>query len=124
MIRLRGFTLMELLITLTIIALLVALATPRYFRSVDRSRDVILQENLRILRNTFDKFYEDKGRYPESLDELVDERYLREVPRDPITEKADTWTIQQPPENLEGAVYDVHSSAEGVSSLGIPYAEM
>jgi general secretion pathway protein G len=81
----RGFTLIELLVVLSIIALLLTLAVPRYFHSIDTSKEAVLSENLHIVRETIDKFYGDKGRYPESLEELVSERYLRALPHDPVT---------------------------------------
>lgn len=84
--RARGFTLIEMLVVLAIVALLLSVATPRYFGSLEKGREVALQENLRVLRVTLDKFHADKGRYPDTLDELVEARYLREVPLDPITE--------------------------------------
>jgi general secretion pathway protein G len=81
----QGFTLIELLVVLSIIALLLTLAVPRYFNSIDVAKEAVLRENLHLVRETIDKFYADKGRYPESLDELVSEKYLRALPYDPIT---------------------------------------
>jgi general secretion pathway protein G len=81
---------------LSIIALLLTLAVPRYFHSIDTSKEAVLSENLRIVRETIDKFYGDKGRYPESLEELVSERYLRALPHDPVTGSTSTWTIIAP----------------------------
>ena len=81
----RGFTLIELLVVLSIIALLLSLAVPKYIHSVDVAKEAVLNENLHLVRETIDKFYGDKGRYPESLDELVNEKYLRALPFDPIT---------------------------------------
>jgi general secretion pathway protein G len=93
----RGFTLIELLVVLSIIALLLTLAVPRYIHSVDVAKEAVLSENLHLVRETIDKFYGDKGRYPESLEELVSERYLRSLPYDPITDSTSTWTIIAPP---------------------------
>jgi general secretion pathway protein G len=76
----QGFTLIELLVVLSIIALLLTLAVPRYFNSIDVAKEAVLRENLHLVRETIDKFYADKGRYPESLDELVSEKYLRSLP--------------------------------------------
>ena len=93
-----GFTLIELLIVLAIVALMLTLAVPRYFQSIDVSKETVLQDNLRITRETIDKFYGDTGHYPKSLDELVEKKYLRALPVDPITESDTTWVIV-PPEN-------------------------
>jgi general secretion pathway protein G len=91
--RRRGFTLIEMLIVMSIVALLLTLALPRYFGSLDKSKQVVLQENLRVLRVSIDKFSADKGRLPSSLDELVTHRYLAAVPTDPYTESAKTWVL-------------------------------
>lgn len=120
----RGFTLIELIVVLSIVALLVAIAGPRYFRSVERSREATLQHNLRILREAIDRFAADTGRYPESLDELARRRYVSRVPVDPLTDTAGSWVVVPPPQGLDGRVYDVRSGAEGVSSGGQPYASM
>ena len=114
----QGFTLIEMLVVLAIVALLLSVATPRYFGSLEKGREVALQENLRVLRVTLDKFHADKGRYPETLDELVDERYLREVPLDPITESAATWVLVPPKEPDQQGVADVKSGASGTARDG------
>ena len=123
--RWRGFTLIELLVVLSIIALLLTLAVPRYIHSVDVAKEAVLSENLHLVRETIDKFYGDKGRYPESLEELVSERYLRSLPRDPITDSTSTWKII-PPETPEaqGNVYDIKSGAAGNTRDGRPFAEL
>lgn len=82
----RGFTLIELLVVMGVIGLLLALALPRYFKSLEHAKDVALAENLKVMRTQIDRFYADRGRYPETLHELVDARYLRDVPMDPITQ--------------------------------------
>ena len=89
----KGFTLIELLVVLAIIATLLMLALPRYFSSVDKSKEAVLKENLYQMRDAISKYYGDKGKYPESLEALADEKYLRQVPRDPITDSAATWVI-------------------------------
>src|SRR4051812_46780675 len=105
--RPRGFTLIELLVVMAIVAMLAALATPRYFQSVDRSREVALRHDLAAMREAIDRHFADTGRYPESLDELAARKYLRSVAADPITESSKTWVVV-PPENRElGAVFDV-----------------
>jgi len=113
-----GFTLIEMLVVLAIVALLLSVATPRYFGSLEKGREVALQENLRVLRVTLDKFHADKGRFPETLDELVEERYLREVPLDPITESATTWVLVPPKEPDQQGVADVKSGASGTARDG------
>lgn len=122
--RRRGFTLIELLVVLAIVALLLTLAVPRYFQSIDSSKETILAENLRITRETIDKFYGDTGRYPESLEELVEKKYLRSVPVDPITESATTWVIVPPDDTEKGSVYSIKSGAPGNTKDGKPLAEM
>ena len=117
-----GFTLIELLIVLAIIALLLTLAVPQYFHSIDASKEKILAENLLVTRDAIDKFYGDLGRYPDSLQELVDKHYLRGLPVDPITDSATTWRIVPPPDDqFPGNVYDIKSGAEGTDRDGQPY---
>jgi general secretion pathway protein G len=120
----RGFTLIELLVVLSIIALLLTLAVPRYFHSIDTSKEAVLAENLQVVRETIDKFYGDKGRYPDSLEELVSERYLRSLPYDPITGNASTWTIIAPEApGAKGNVFDIKSGASGTASDGKSFTE-
>lgn len=121
---LRAFTLIELLVVLAIVALLLSISVPRYLRSVDASREAVLAENLRTVRETLDKFYGDQGRYPESLEELVEKRYLRSLPQDPITESTGTWILVPPDNGARGRVYEIWSGAPGTSRSGKPYGEM
>ncbi|MBI3523796.1 MAG: prepilin-type N-terminal cleavage/methylation domain-containing protein [Betaproteobacteria bacterium] len=118
----RGFTLIELLVTLTIIATLLSLAAPRYFGGVERAKEAVLRENLVTLRDTLDKYFADTGHYPETLTELVSRKYMRRIPVDPITERADTWSFVAPPTSTTGGIYDVHSGAPGTARDGTPYA--
>lgn len=118
----RGFTLIELLVVLAIIATLLSLAAPRYFQHVERSREAVLRENLAGLRDAIDQYHADKGRWPASLAGLAEERYLRAVPVDPITDSAMTWIVLPPPDGGEG-VYDVRSGAPGEGLDGTAYAE-
>jgi general secretion pathway protein G len=119
----NGFTLIELLVVMAIISMLLALAVPRYFHSVEKSKEAVLKENLSTMRNALDKYYGDSGKYPKTLDELVTGKYLRSVPVDPITESATTWVIVPPDDATKGGVYDVKSGAPGNSQEGIPFKD-
>lgn len=118
----KAFTLIELLVVLAIVATLLSLAAPRYFQHVERSKEAVLRENLATMRDAIDQYHADKGIWPESLAKLADDRYLRDVPIDPITERADTWLVAPPAEGGEG-IYEVRSGAEGVALDGTAYAE-
>lgn len=134
----KGFTLIELIVVLAIVALLVALVAPRYVRSVDNAREASLRTSLNTMRDAIDKYAADKGRYPASLEALVKSGYLRKVPEDPITERSDSWQMLPPAEDdamaygLAGAVgeegsddgpgmADVRSGAQGTGQNGLPY---
>lgn len=119
-----GFTLIELLVVLAIVAMLLTISTPRYFQSIDTSKQTLLVENLRQTRDVIDKFYQDTGRYPASLDELVEKRYLRSLPFDPVTQSTKTWLIEPPKGNERGAVYNLRSGAPGVNKQGVPFATL
>jgi general secretion pathway protein G len=121
--RQKAFTLIELLVVFAIIATLLSLVAPRYFQSIDRSKEAALQENLATLRQALDKYQDDTGRYPGSLEDLVNARYLRKVPLDPITESVDTWVLVSPPDARKGGVFNVKSGAAGNSASGKPYGE-
>lgn len=108
---------------MAIVALLLSLALPRYFNHIDNARETILKQDLAVMRDAIDKYHGDRGRYPESLDELVSARYLRAVPVDPLTDRADTWQLVEPPDGETGGVYDVHSGAPGTGREGTAYAE-
>jgi general secretion pathway protein G len=119
----RGFTLVELMVVMAIIALLLALALPRYFNHLESSKETILRQDLAVMRDAIDKYHGDRGRYPDSIDELVSARYLRALPVDPITERADSWQIVAPQEGETGAMYDIHSGAPGKARDGSAYAD-
>lgn len=118
-----GFTLIELLVVLAIVSTLLLLVTPRLYQQVDATKEAVLRDNLRLTRQVIDRFYGDTGRYPESLQELVDRRYLRALPVDPLTESSTSWQLVPVPEGARGTVYDLRSSAPGQSADGRPYAE-
>jgi general secretion pathway protein G len=118
-----GFTLIELLAVMAIIALLLTIAVPKYFGSIDRSRDTILRQDLVVMREALDKYYGDQGQYPDALDDLTTKKYLRSIPKDPITESDSTWVIVPPSNGAKGAVYDVKSGATGNGKDGTAYAE-
>jgi len=120
--RRPGFTLIELLVVLAIIGTLLMIAVPRYFSSVDRSKEAVLKENLFQLRDAIGKYYSDRGRYPDSIETLASERYLRSVPTDPITDSAATWVAVAPTDPQKGGVFDVKSGAAGKATDGTEYA--
>lgn len=121
--RARGFTLVELLVVLAIVATLLTLAAPQYFGSVDRAKDTVLKENLAVMRDAIDKCYGDTGKYPESLKALVAKRYLRAIPVDPLTEKRESWVeIASTTAGVSGIV-DVQSGAPGKDGDGIAYKD-
>ena len=122
--RRRGFTLIELLVVLGIVALLLTLAVPRFVPSVDKTKETILLDNLRNTRAVIDQYHADTGRYPDSLEQLVEKKYLARVPVDPVTESETTWVVVAPEADGEqGAVYDIRSGAPGNGRDGRPYAE-
>jgi general secretion pathway protein G len=119
----RGFTLLELLVVMAIIATLLTIAVPRYFRSLERSKEAVLSQDLASLRESIDKFYGDTGKYPQTLAVLVDKRYLRKIPVDPIARTADKWVVVSSDDPDDTGVKDVKSGAEGNGENGVPYAE-
>ena len=121
--RSRGFTLIELLVVLAIVAVLLTLAVPRYFSQIDAAKESVLRENLQVTRVAIDKFYGDAGRYPDSLDELVERRYLRALPFDPVTGASDTWQLLAPSAGYNGRIADLHSGAPGTGRDGRLFAE-
>ncbi|HEX5056635.1 MAG TPA: prepilin-type N-terminal cleavage/methylation domain-containing protein [Gammaproteobacteria bacterium] len=121
--RRSGFTLVELLVVLTVVALLAALVTPVVSTSVHRAREAVLKENLYSLRKAIDDFRADTGRYPQTLEQLVEKHYIRKVPLDPVTDRHDSW-IQIPADaESGGGIIDVKSGAEGASLDGQSYGD-
>ena len=121
-IRMRGFTLIELLVVLAIVALLATISLPRYQQYIDRNREAVLAENLRQTREALEQFNADRGRYPESLEELVGRRYLKALPVDPLLESSRYWRLVPPLPPAGGKVGDLHSAAPGIGRDGRPYA--
>lgn len=134
----RGFSLLELLVAMAIMATLLSIIAPRYMGHIDRARESVLKDDLATLRRLIDQYHSDRGAYPDSLEELVSLRYLREIPVDPITDRRDSWLVVAPaqmvselppaagPVNVEaprGNVADVRSGASGSGSDGRPYAQ-
>jgi prepilin-type N-terminal cleavage/methylation domain-containing protein len=119
----RGFTLIELLVVMSIIAVLLTIAVPRYFKTLERSRETVLRQDLSVMREAIDKHFGDYGQYPDSLAALVERRYIRAVPTDPITKSADGWQVVVSDDADHPGIKDVHSSAEGNATDGTPYKE-
>lgn len=119
-----GFTLIEILIVMAIVAMLITLAVPRYFGSLEKSKEIVLRETLATTRDALDKYYADSGKYPDSLDALVSKKYLRSIPFDPVTDSNATWAIIPPDDVEKGLVADIHSGAEGNSRDGKPFKEL
>lgn len=121
--RRPGFTLIELLVVMAVVATLLTLVVPRFFGSIDKSKEAVLKENLHQMREAISRYHADKGKYPETLEALAADKYLRKVPLDPITESAASWIVV-PPENPDtGGVYDVKSGAPGKGGDGTEYAQ-
>jgi len=111
--RKLGFTLVELMVVLTVIGLLLSVVVPDYMGRVHRAEEAVLQENLALMRDSLDKHYADTGRYPTTLDELVTKHCLRAIPKDPFTQSASTWVPVPPQDTRKGNVWDVKSPAKG-----------
>jgi len=123
-----GFTLVELLIVISLISILAAMGLVQYKNSVISSREAVLRTDLFRMRDAIDQYYADKGKYPSALDSLVSDGYMRKVPEDPITKSSDSWqTVPAEPDpnnpSAEPGIYDVKSGAQGTALDGSNYSD-
>ena len=119
----RGFTLIELLVVMVVIGILLSIVSPRYFNSVSKAEEAVLKQNLLLMRDALDKYQADSGRYPDSLDDLVSKKYLRNIPYDPVAKSSETWVLVAPEDVSKGLVFDVKSGATGIARDGTPYSD-
>ncbi len=117
----RGFTLIELIVVMSIIATLLTIAVPRYFKSLERSKEAVLRQDLAVLRDAIDKYGADLGHKPETLADLVEHKYIRSVPVDPFTKSPDAWVAKMSDDSDDPGVVDVHSGAQGTALDGTAY---
>lgn len=117
-----GFTIIEIMIVLTIIGILLAIAQPQFQQYTIRAKEAVLKENLFTIRDVIDQHYADRNRYPDTLDDLVANRYIRQVPDDPFTRSSETW-VTIPPDTEESGIFDVHSGSDLIALDGTPYNE-
>lgn len=113
----------ELIVVMAIVALLMTIVTPRYMRSIEKSKEAVLKEDLWVMRDALDKYYGDLGKYPNSLEELVEQKYLRAVPVDPMTDSKTTWQVIPPADPELGSIYNVKSGAFGTATTGAAYGD-
>lgn len=116
--RVKGFTMIELMVALAIVATILTLAAPRYFGNIDKTKESVLREDLFVLRDAIDKYYADKNRYPDTLKDLVTEKYLRGIPVDPFTQSSNSWVVIPAEDVTLGVVSDVKTSAPNTARDG------
>lgn len=125
--RRRGFTLIELMIVISIILILVSIAVPMYEQSVVRAKEAVLRQDLKTMRDQIDNYTMDKEKAPQSLQDLIDAQYLRVIPKDPFTGSAETWQVEnsdtfQSLDQTEPGISDVHSGSSMTGSDGTAYS--
>ena len=123
-----GWTLIELLIVLSLILILTSMALTQYSNSITRTKEAALASDLYLMRDAIDQYYADKGKYPDSLQTLVSEHYLRQIPVDPITRSSDTWVTEQAETSAsstsaDAGIYNVKSGSDGTSLDGRRYSD-
>lgn len=118
-----GFTLIELLVVMVIVALLLSIVAPRYFHSVSKAEEAVLKQDLSLMREALDKYHADTGKYPDVLDDLVNNKYIRKIPVDPVTESSMTWVFIPPANAEKGAIFDIKSGAPGNGKDGTAYVD-
>jgi general secretion pathway protein G len=119
--RRRGFTLIELLVVMSIIGVLLTIAVPRYFRTVQRSKETVLRRDLSVVRESIDRYYGDLAQYPDALAALVDKHYIRGVPVDPFTKSSTTWLVVESDDPDHPGVRDIHSGSPESAADGSPF---
>ena len=122
-----GFTLIELLIVMTIIAILATLAIPRFVGAVKSAREAVLREDLHVMRDAIDSYTMDKQKAPQSLDDLIQNGYLRAIPEDPMTHSKDTWVTDTSDamysiDQTDPGITDIHSGSDETGADGQPYS--
>lgn len=119
----RAFTLVELLVVMAIIGLLLSIVAPRYIGTLERAKETALKQDLVVMREAISNFHHDLNQYPESLQELVQKKYLRTIPVDPITDRSDMWISVYSTDPSEQGLVDVASGAKGASNDGVPFQD-
>ena len=119
--RRRGFTLIELLVVMSIIGVLLTIAVPRYFRTVQHSKETVLRRDLSVIRESIDRHYGDLGQYPDALATLVEKHYIRSVPVDPFTKSSESWLVVESDDPDHPGVRDIHSGSPENAADGSPF---